>query len=258
MAISVRRIALGTALFFLAAYSSTTIQAAEIKALITIGVQSAIEELAPKFEKASGHRLTIVYGLSAALSKRIVDGEPLDLFIGTRKDIDGLMKTGMISTGSDVTIASSRVGIAVRAGVPKPDISTPDALKRTLLAARAIGYGNPAAGGAAGVHFAKVIEHLGIVEEMKSKTRFPPAGGYTASMLVSGEVDLAVQQIPELTFVRGVELVGPLPGDLNTITVLAAGIAASASEPNAAGALIGFLRSPEAVSIFKAKGLDPG
>jgi molybdate transport system substrate-binding protein len=258
VAISVKRIALGTAVFLLAAQLSTTIQAAEIKTLITIGLQSAIEELAPKFEKASGNKLTIVYGLSALLSKRIADGEPLDVFIGTRKDVDGLMKTGMISTGSDATIASSGIGIAVRAGAPKPDISTPDALKRTLLAARTIGYGNPAAGGAAGVHFAKVIERLGIVEEMKAKTKFPPAGGYTTSMLVSGAVDLAVQQIPELTFVSGVELVGPLPGDLQAITVLAAGIPASAREPSAARAPITFLRSPEAVTIIKAKGLDPG
>jgi molybdate transport system substrate-binding protein len=257
LAISVERIALGT-VFFLAVQSSTAMQAAEIKALITIGVQGAIEQLAPEFEKTSGNKVTIVYGLSAPLSKRVADGEPVDVFIGTRKDVDRLMKTGMISVGTDATFASSGIGIAVRAGAPKPDISTSDALKRTLLAARAIGYGNPSAGGAAGVHFAKVIERLGIVEEMKAKAKFPPPGGYTASMLVSGEVDLAVQQIPELSFVRGVELVGPLPGDLQATTVFAAGIPASAREPNAARALITRLLSPEAVSIIKGKGLDPG
>jgi molybdate transport system substrate-binding protein len=118
---------------------------------------------------------------------------------------DRLMKTGVLSAGSDATIASSGIGIAARAGAPKPDISTPEALKRTLLAARVIGFGNPAAGGAAWVYFARVIERLGIGEEMKAKTKFPAPGGYTASMLVTGEVDFAVQQIPELAFVNGVE-----------------------------------------------------
>ena len=257
MVISARRIVLGMAVFILAAPPSTA-AAAEIKALITIGVQSAIEDLAPKFEKANGHKITIVYGLSALLSKRVADGEPADLFIGTREGVDGLIKTGKIATGSDVALASSGIGIAVRKGAPKPDISTPEALRSTLLATRAIGYGNPAAGGAAGVHFAKVIERLGIVEEMKAKTKHPAAGGYTASMLVSGDVDLAVQQIPELIFVSGVELVGPLPSDLQATTVYAAGIPTSAKEPNVARALITFLRSPEAVTIIKAKGLDPG
>ena len=214
MVISTRRIVLGMAVFILAAPPSTA-AAAEIKALITIGVQSAIADLAPKFEKANGHQITIVYGLSALLGKRVADGEPADLFIGTREGVDGLIT-------------------------------------------RAIGYGAPAAGGAAGVHFAKVIERLGIVEEMKAKTKHPPAGGYTASMLVSGDVDLAVQQIPELIFVSGVELVGPLPSDLQATTVYAAGIPTSAKEPNVARALITFLRSPEAVTIIKAKGLDPG
>jgi molybdate transport system substrate-binding protein len=256
MAISVRPIALGVLAFVLTAPPSST-AAAEIKALITIGVQSAIEDLAPKFEKTGNHKITIVYGLSAALSKRVADGEPADLFIGTREGVDGFFKAGKISSGSDITFASSGVGIAVRKGAPKPDISTPEALKRTLLATRAIGYGNPAAGGAAGVHFAKVLERLGIVEDMKAKTKYPTPGGYSGSMLISGEVDLAVQQIPELLFIDGIDVVGPLPGDLQVITVFAAGVPTNAKKPNAARALIGFLRSPEAVTIIKAKGLDP-
>lgn len=257
MAISARGIALRIVAFVLAAQQSSMVAAAEIKALVTIGVQSAIEDLAPKFEKASGHKIAIVFGLSAALSKRVADGEPADLFIGTREGVDGLIKAGKISGGSDAALASSGVGIAVRKGSPKPNISTPEALKRTLLATRAIGYGNPAAGGAAGVHFAKVLERLGILEDMKAKTRYPAPGAYSGSMLVSGEVDLAVQQIPELLFMEGIDVVGPLPGDLQAITVFAAGVPASAKEPNAARALITYLRSPEAVTIIKAKGLDP-
>jgi molybdate transport system substrate-binding protein len=246
----------GTVALVLAAQPSGTTAAAEIKALISIGVQSAIEDLSPKFEKASGHKVAVVYGLSAPLSKRVASGEPADVFIGGREGVDGLIKAGKIVPGSDATLASSGIGIAVRKGAPKPDISTPDALKRTLLATRAVAYGNPAAGGGAGVHFAKVIERLGIVEEMKAKTKHPTPGAFVGPMLVSGEVDLAVQQIPELIFVSGVELVGPLPGDLQAITVFAVGIPVNAKEPNAARALITFLQSPESATIMKSKGLD--
>jgi molybdate transport system substrate-binding protein len=257
MVVPARRLLLGVAALILTTPPSST-GAAEIKALITIGVQSATDDLAPSFEKATNNKVTIVYGLSTLMSKRVADGEPADLFIGTREEVAGLVKTGKISDGSDVTLASSGIGIAVRNGAPKPDISTPEALRRTLLATRAIGYGNPAAGGAAAVHFGKVTERLGIVEGMKARTKYPPPGGFTASMLVSGEVDLAVQQIPQLIFVSGVEVVGPLPGDLQATTVFAAGVSASAKEPDAARALIAFLRSPEARTVFNAKGLDPG
>jgi molybdate transport system substrate-binding protein len=228
---------------------------AEINALITIGVQSAVEDLGPKFEKHGGEKLAITYGLSAALSKRVADGDAADLFIGTREDVDSLIRNGKIRPTSKVIFAGSGLGIAVRKGASKPDISTPEALKRTLLATRSIGRGNPAAGGAAGVLFAKVIERLGIVDEMKLKTKYPVPGTLTADMLVRGEVDLAVQQIPELVAVDGVELVGPLPGDLQTITVYAGGIPTSARETSAAQALLTFLRSPEAVAVIKSKGL---
>jgi molybdate transport system substrate-binding protein len=166
------------------------------------------------------------------------------------------MKAAKVVQGSNATLAGSGVGIAVRKGEPKPDISSPEALKRALLAARAIGYGNPAAGGAAGVHFAKVIERLGIVDQMKPKTKHPMPGSFVGSMLVSGEVDLGVQQIPELIFISGLDLVGPLPGDLQATTVFAAGVPSNAKEPNAARALITFLRSPEATSAFKRKGFE--
>jgi molybdate transport system substrate-binding protein len=255
MRISVTRIGLSLLVLALSAQPKAGVTA-EIKALMSIGVQSAIEDLAPKFEKVSGHKLLPVFGLAAPLSRRVADGEPADLLIGTREGIDALIKAGKVVQGSNSTLAGSGVGIAVRKGEPKPDISTPDALKRTLLATRAIGYGNPAAGGAGGVHFAKVIERLGIVEQMKPKTKYLMPGSFVGTMLVSGEVDLGVQQIPELIFISGVDLVGPLPGDLQATTVFAAGVPSSAKEPNAARALITFLGSPEAASVFKAKGFD--
>jgi molybdate transport system substrate-binding protein len=231
--------------------------AAEIKLLATIAVQSVMEDLAPKFAQDSGHSVSMTFGLGGALAKRIQEGEVADLLIGPRGPVDGLIKAGRLETGSDLTIAHSRVGVAVRKGAPKPDISSPEALKRALIAAKSVSYSNPVFGGASGVHFAKVIERLGIADEMKGKTRFPPEGGFTARLLVSGEAELAVQQIGELISVPGVELVGPLPGELQSVTTFAAAIPSAALQPQAARALIRYLQSPQATAVMRAKGLDP-
>src|SRR5215470_10414020 len=257
MAASARGILVGMAALVLGTQVNAKAEAVEIKALSTIGVQSAIEALVPKFEKASGHKVTMVFGLSAPLAKRVADGEVVDVYIGNREGVDGLIKSAKITTGSDASFASAGMGVAVRAGAPKPDISTPDALKRTLLAARSVGYGNPAAGGAGGIYFAKVLERLEIVEQIKAKAKHPTPGTFIATMLVNGEVELGVQQIPELMSVSGIDIVGPFPGDLQATTIFAAGVPASAKEPAAARALIAFLRSPEAVAVIRAKGLDP-
>jgi molybdate transport system substrate-binding protein len=232
------------------------VQAAAITVYCTIGVQSAVEEMVPKFEQATGHKLNIVFNTSAGLNKRVQDGDVVDVLIGTRGGLAALIKDGKVTAGTEVILASSGVGIAVRKGLPKPDISTPEALKQALLAAKSISYSNPAAGGASGVHFAKVLERLGIVEEIKAKTKYAPAGGFAANLLVSGEADMAVQQGPELLSVSGIDIVGPLPGDLQAITEFAAGMPANAREPGAAKALIEFLRTPEAKAVMKSKGLD--
>ena len=168
-----------------------------------------------------------------------------------------LIAEGMIAAGSDIALAGSSVGIAVREGAPKPDISTPEALKRAVLAARAISYSDPSGGGASGVHFEKVLHRLGIAEVVKPKTRYPPVGRYTAELLLTGEVDLAVQQFSELNFVKGIDLVGPLPAALALTTVFVGGIHAKARQPEAAQALLSFLRSPEAAEAFRAQGLEP-
>jgi molybdate transport system substrate-binding protein len=230
---------------------------AEIKVLATIAMQSVLEDLAPKFEKASGHKVSLTFGLGVPLTKRVQDGEVADVLVAPRGGIDGLIKAGRLEAGSDTTLARSSVGVAVRKGAPKPDISTPEALKRALIAARSISYSNPAFGGASGVHFAKVIERLGIAEEMKAKTRFPPEGGFTARLLATGEAELAIQQIGELISVPDVELVGPLPTDLQQVTVFAAAVPSAASQRQAAMALIRYLQSSEATAVMKAKGLDP-
>jgi molybdate transport system substrate-binding protein len=228
----------------------------QISAFMTVGVQSALHDLLPVYEKASGQQVVPTWGTAAMVSKRIQDGEGADVLIGTRATIDALIKAGRIVAGSDAVVANSRVGVAVRRGAPKPDISTPDALRKAVLAARAIAYSNPAAGGTSGVHFSTVLERLGIAEQVKAKTRFPPAGGLAATLLASGEADLAVQQMPELAAVEGSEVVGPLPAELQLVTTFVAGVPANAKQAEAGRAFLRFLRSPEAVAVMKAKGLE--
>lgn len=223
-----------------------------------IAVQGVVEPLIPAFEKAHGCTLDVTWATAPLLLKRLQAGKTADALILNRATTDTLLATGGIVAGSDVVIASSATAIAVKAGAPKPDISTPEALKRALLEARAISYTDPAAGGASGIYFAKLLERLGIADAINAKTRFPPPSGYAGMFLPTGEADLAVQQVPELLHVPGVEIVGPLPGDLHMVTVFVAGIPAVSARPELARALIESLRTPEAKALFRAKGLEPG
>lgn len=229
----------------------------DIGVFSSIGVRSAAEGLFALFEKSSGHKLTITWGTAPMLVKRIEAGETADVVILSRAGIDALKQQGKIAPGSDVTLAGSGVAIAVKAGARKPDISTPEALKRTLLACKSIAYSEPSAGGASGVYFARLLERMGIAEAMKPKTKYPPAGGFSASLLMSGEAELAVQQKPELLHVAGTEIVDFLPGDLNVVTEFAAGIMPGSKNADTAKALIDSLRTPDAKAAFRAKGLDP-
>lgn len=230
---------------------------ADIAVYSSIGVRSAAEVLFQIFEKTSGHGLVVTWGTAPMLVKRIEAGESADVLILSRAGLDALKKQGKVMPGSDVTLASSGVAIAVKSGAPKPDISTPDALKRTLLDAKSIAYSEPSAGGASGVYFAKLLERLGIAEAMRPKTKYPPPGGFCAALLHTGEAELAVQQKPELLHVAGTEILGLLPGELNMVTEFAAGIMPGRNNAEAAQALIEMLRSDEAKTAFRAKGLDP-
>jgi len=230
--------------------------AAEIKVYSTIGVKGAIEELAHKFETATGNKLDISWGLISSFTKKAQEGDVPDVLIVSRASIDSLTKDGKIAAGGP-TLASSIFAFGVKHGAPNPDISTVDAMKKALLAARAVGYTDPAAGGASGVYFAKMIEKLGIAQEIKAKSKFPPPAGFVGTLLVNGEVDIAFQSKPELTTTEGVDVVGPPPGDLGNTTVFAAGVGANAKDAAASSAFVKFLVSPEAQAVFKAKGFDP-
>jgi len=210
----------------------------------------------PLFQHESGQTLALTWGTAAMLTKRIEAGEPADVAILTRENIDSLSKAGKVAPGADVTLAQSSIAIAVKIGAAKPDISTADALKQALLAAKSIAYSNPTSGGASGFYFAKLLERLGIADQMQAKTKFPPPGGNSAGLLISGEAELAVQQKPELISVPGIDIAGLLPPDLNKVTAFAAGVAADSKNADAAKALIKFLQSPEAVKVLKASGFD--
>lgn len=229
--------------------------AAEIKVLSALSIKGVIDNLAPKFERASGHKLNISYGALGVVTKRIQDGETADVVILPRLGIDTLVKEGKASAGDVTVIAHSNMGVAVRKGAAKPDISTPEAFKRTLLAAKSIIYANPEGGGPSGWHMAKVMQQLGIANEMKPKTTFANTTDFGAVM-GSGKAELALYQMQNLVQTPGIEIVGPLPGNLQETTVFAAAIMAGTKNAGAGKALINFLRTAESAKVMKAKGLD--
>jgi molybdate transport system substrate-binding protein len=231
--------------------------AAEIKVFSTVGVKSVLEEIIPNFEKASGHKLNITWSTAALLTKRVQDGEMADAMILIRGNVDTLLKDGKVAPGSDATFGKSIFAVGIKAGAPKPDISTPDAFKQALLASKAVSFSDPATGGASGVYTVKQFKRMGIAEQMKSKSKHPPSGGFAGTLLVNGEADLAINSKPELLMVPGVEVVGPLPGDMAFTVIYTAGVQTGTAQADAAKALVKYLMSPEAQAVFKAKGFDP-
>jgi len=231
--------------------------AAEIKVFSTIGVKSVLEELIPKFEKASGHTLNVTWSTAALLTKRVEAGEQADALVLIRNNVESLLKEGKIAPGTETLFGQSIFAVGVKTGSPKPDISTPDAFKKSLLSAKGVSYSNPASGGASGVYIAKQIDKMGIADQLKDKTKFPPSGGFSGTLLISGDADMAIQSKPELLSIPGVEVVGPLPGDMAFTVVYAAGVQSGAAQADAAKVFVNFLKSPEAQAVFKAKGYDP-
>jgi molybdate transport system substrate-binding protein len=225
-----------------------------VKVFSSIAVQPAVETLLPAYK---GARPEFVWNTAPALINRLQAGETADLLILNRAGMDAMQRDGRILAGSEVTLASSPAALAVKAGAPHPNISNGEALKRTLLAARAISYTDPQAGGASGIHFAKVIERMGIAAEINAKSTFPPPGGLSGKFLPTGEVEIAIQQIPELKQVAGLSIVGPLPKPYDLVTVFVAGIGKASAKAAEAKSLIDFLRTPAAATVFREKGLDP-
>jgi molybdate transport system substrate-binding protein len=248
----------GLGLALLATLSSAgMVQAAEVKVLASNSARTMLEDVAPLFAGASGHTVTLGFGTSAQVAKRMLAGEAADLLVVTPDVVDELTKAGKLAAGSSVGIARSLMGVAVRAGAPHPDIGTAPALRRTLLAVKTVTFSDPATGAASGLHTVRIFERLGIADEMKPKYRLGD-GTSSGRLVLSGEAELAIWQISAIKPIKGLEIVGPLPADLQFTTHLSAALTAAATAPDAAKALIGFFASPEAAAAMRARGLEPG
>jgi molybdate transport system substrate-binding protein len=245
------RTAAAAAFAIIAAFAATgTTRAEDIKVVSTIGVKPTLPDLVTEFERTTGHKVSIVWGNAATLKSRYLEGEQADVAVLTAAAVDDLIKAGKVTDRVD--LARSGMGFAVKAGAPKPDISSPEALKRTLLAAKSVGYSSQ---GASGMYFVKVIEQLGIAAEVKAKHK--DTAGAVGELVAAGEAEIGVQQIPELAAVPGVEVIGPFPGELQIITVFSAALDAKAKDNQAAKAFVKFISGPAAAAAYKAKGLDP-
>lgn len=225
----------------------------ELSLLASNSTRAVLAELLPAFERTTGTRVSVRYDPAKIMLERIAAGEHGDLAVLGQAAIDALADEGKIVPDSRRTLARCGVGIGVRTGAPKPDISTVDAFKRALLEARSIAHTTH---GASGIHFTGIVERLGIANEVKAKAVKNP-GGLIGELVVSGKAELAVQQIPELMAVPGLELVGPLPQELQSISVVTAGIFAGSHETAAAQELLDFLATPSSARVFRAKGLEP-
>lgn len=226
-------------------------EAAEIKVFCTQALRTSLLDLAPRFEKATGHKVVLEVAPSGQLVKRVRTGEAADLLIANAPNIDELAKEGKIA-GARTDLARAQVGLAVKAGARRPDISTPEAVKRALLDAKAVAY---VQGGLSGTLFEAALNRLGIADEIKAKAKL---GSPAAGFVVRGEADIAAQQISELIAVPGAELLGPLPAELEGTTQFSVGVLSGTKEVDVANALVAFLRTPEAQAVIKEKGLTPG
>jgi molybdate transport system substrate-binding protein len=228
--------------------------AADIKVLSTQATEDTYRELVPQFEKATGHKVTTIFTGTLNVQKRLADGESYDMIIMAGPAIDAQIKAGKAIAGSRVDIAKSGVAVGVPKGAPKPNISTTEALKKTILAAKSIGYST----GPSGVYILTVFEKLGVADQVKGKLKQTPSGVFVGTIIANREVEIGFQQVSELGNFPGVDYVGPLPADVQQTTVFSSGIIAAAKEPEAAKALVKFLTTPAAGAAFKKRGMEPG
>ncbi len=223
-----------------------------VRVLSTLALKGAMSRLAGQFQSATATRIDADFAPTVGLLERLRKAEAADVVILTREGLDELIVEGTVSADSKVDLARSYVGIAVKAGAPCPDIATRAALCKALLAARSVAYSRI---GASGIYFARLIEQLGIASDVNARAVI--TAGFTAERLLTDEADLAVQQISELKQVPGVEIVGPIPHELQTPAVFSAGRMAASRQAAAADALLTFLSSPEAAPALRESGLEP-
>ena len=245
-------------LFVVAIAASLTLpamtNAAEIRVLSTQATEEAYRELVSQFEKETGHKVSTIFTGTLDVQKRLAAGENYDMIIMAGPAIDAQIKAGKAVAGSRVDIAKSGVAVGVPSGAPKPDISTTEALKKTVLAAKSIGYST----GPSGVYIMKLFERLGVADQVKDRLKQTPTGVFVGTIIANREVEIGFQQVSELGNFPGVDYVGPLPADVQQTTVFSSGIIVDAKEPGAAKALVKFLTTSEAGAAFKKRGMEPG
>lgn len=229
---------------------------AVLRVLTSVALKAVFAELAPDFRRQTGCDLAMSFGPAGTLVERLKAGDLADLVVVTPASMDELIGGGHVVAGSQRNVARSRIGVAVRAGAPRPKIATPEDFKRALLAARRVAYTNPTTGAASGVHFVELLERFGIADMIKAKAKLGD-GGPVAEFLARGEADLAIQQLCEHMLVAGVDVVGPLPDELQRVTTFTAGVGARSAAPDHAGALIALLVTPSSQAKLTARGLEP-
>lgn len=238
-----------TGLLLAPALDASRARAAEIKIFTSRAVATVLEKVGADFERGTGHRLNVVSGFSPVFVKQINAGEPFDVVVSPPATIDGLIKSGRVVADSRVDLVRSGVGVAVRAGAPKPDVGSVEAFKRALLNARSIAY-LPMAG------VPQLVERLGLSDSIRSKTTVP-GSDIVCELVAKGEVELGVVVITQIMTTSGVELAGPLPPEIQFYTTFTAGVGAGSRAPDAARELIRFLTGPAALPVIKAQGMEP-
>jgi molybdate transport system substrate-binding protein len=238
------------------AFTGSRAAAADIKVLTAGAFKQIVVALAPEFEKQTGHKVAIENETVGALVKKIEGGEAFDVTFLSPGAVDDLVKKGKVADGSRVNIARVGVGVMVKEGAPKPDVATVEAFKQAVLAAKSVAYIDPASGGSSGIYVAKLLEQLGIADQVKPKAKLKQ-GGHVADLIASGEAELGIHQISEIVPVKGVTLIGPLPKEIQNYTTYAAGVASAAKDKDAAMALVRFLSGPRTAEILKSKGMEP-
>jgi molybdate transport system substrate-binding protein len=230
-------------------------RAADITVLCSNGLRAVMQEMAPEFERASGHKLVVRYGLAAAFKQQIDAGEAFDVVVLTPPLIDDAIKRGLVVADTRSVIGRAGIGVAIRAGASRPDIGSTEAFTSALLAAKSVSFAKE---GASGAYFAGLMGRLGIADAMSQKLKPMPTGVEVGEAVAHGDVELAVLPISEILPIQGAELLAPFPADVQSYVVMTAGVGAASKERAAAADLIRFLKAPAALPVIAKKGMEPG
>jgi len=246
------RVARGLFVATVVLVSTLTATAAELKVVAPNAVKESITEIAARFERESGHRVVFSWGGSESIARRVSEGEAFDVVVNTAATVERFMGEGRLVAGTRADFARSGVGVAVRAGLQRPDISTPDALRAALLAAPSIAISS----GASGRYLEQLFQRLGVAEQIRGRLKQPPSGAQIAEMIARGEADLGFQQVTELLHAKGIEYLGPLPTEIQSYTVWSAARHPAGTTPEAASAFLQALMAPASGAALRRAGME--